>query len=70
MNEYTRNKIEALMGILIELGLTKDQVCGVCSMMEKEEMVIEIAKQLKAKDFKLTPQETLNICGKVIMENQ
>ena len=70
MNEYTRNKIEAFMEVLIELGLEKDHVCGICSMMKTEEMMLEILDRLEAREFKLTPQETLNICGKVIMENQ
>lgn len=70
MNEYTRNKIEAFMEVLIELGLEKDQVCGICSMMKTEEMMLEILDRLEVREFKLTPQETLNICGDVIEENQ
>lgn len=70
MNEYTREKLAALMRILIRLGLSKDQAVGVCSMMKTEEMAIEIVDRLEAKNFKLTPQETMNICGDVIMKNQ
>ena len=69
MTEYMEKKIEAFMSILIQLGLDADSVMGISSMMDNEDMMIEIVDRLEAKDFKVSPQETLNICGQVIEEN-
>ena len=69
MNEYTRKKIGAFMGILKKLGLQKEEIFAISSLMKTEEMMLEIVDRLEAKDFKLTPQETMNICGQVIKEN-
>ena len=69
MNEYTKEKLEAFMQILIKLGLSKDQVCGICSSLKTEDMMLEMLDRLEERDFKLTPQETINICCAVIKEN-
>ncbi len=69
MNEYTTKKLQAFMRMLMKLGLSKEEVCGISSLMKTEEMMLEIVDRLEAKDFKLTPQETINICGQVIKEN-
>lgn len=70
MNEYTEKKIMAFMRILTKLGLNKDEVCGICSFLETEEMMIEMLDRLEAKDFKMTPQEAMNICAGVIKEHK
>ncbi|MBR7132352.1 MAG: hypothetical protein IKD04_02360 [Clostridia bacterium] len=69
MNEHTTRQITRFMGILKAMGLTKEEIFGICSLMKTEEMPWEIIQRLKAKDFKVTPQETMNICGQVIKEN-
>ena len=69
MNDYTAKKIQAFMGILKHCGLKKEEIFGIVSMMKTEEMVQEIVNQLESKDFKTTPQETMNICGQVIKES-
>ena len=69
MNEYTQKKIGAFMQILTRLGLDQEQVCGICSSLKTEEMMIEMLDRLEAKDFKVTPQEAINICAGVIKEN-
>lgn len=63
MNSYTKKKIVIFMEVLKNLGLTEDQVCGVASMMKTEAMAQEILDELESKDFKTTPQETMNICA-------
>ena len=35
-------------------------------MLETEDMLFEMLDKMEEKDFKLTPQETMNICGGVI----
>ena len=35
-------------------------------MLKNEEMLFEMLEKMVEKDFKLTPQETMNICGGVI----
>ena len=66
VNEHTENKLYHFGCILRNLGLEKEQTGGILSMMEKEEMVDEIITQLENRDFKTTPQETMNICAAVI----
>ena len=70
MNEYTSNKIRAFMHILKELGLNKTEICGICSLLKTEEMLQEMLNRLESKEFKTTPQETMNICSQVIKENK
>lgn len=68
MNEYTAKKIRAFMRILKKLGLEKDDIIGICSFLETEDMMIEMVDRLEAKDFKLTPEEAYQICCQVIKE--
>ena len=69
MNEYTKKKIMAFMRILTKIGLEKEQVLGICSFLKTEEMMLEMIDRLEEKDFKVTPQEAMNICCAVIKEN-
>ena len=68
MNEHTRKQITRFMGILKALGLTKEEIFGICSALKTEDMLLDMVNRMKAKDFKLTPQETMNICCQVIKE--
>ena len=56
------------MGILRALKVPKDQIFGICSFLDTEEMAAEMLRRLKAKDYQVTPQETINICCGVIEE--
>ena len=58
MNEYTEKQLTSFMGILKALNLTKEEILGICSFLETEEMMITMLDRLEEKDFKLTPQET------------
>ena len=69
MNEHTSQQITRFMGILKELGLTKEEIFGICTFLKTEEMMIEMVDILESKDFKTTPQETMNICGQVIKKH-
>ena len=69
MNKHTENQIEDFMQILIELKLEETQILGICSMLKTEDRLFEMLNRMKAKEFKLTPRETMNICGQVIKEN-
>ena len=66
MNELTEEQIIAFMSILIKLDLNQTQVLGISDMLKNEEMLFEMMEKMVEKDFKLTPQETMNICGGVI----
>ena len=66
MNELTEEQIIAFMSILIKLDLNQTQVLGISAMLKNEEMLFEMLEKMVEKDFKLTPQETVNICGGVI----
>ena len=70
MNKHTQEQLTRFMGILKALKVPKEQIFGICSFLETEEMMMEMVRRLEAKDFKVTPQEAMDICGKVIMENQ
>ena len=69
MNKHTEEQIMTFMRILTKLGLEEDGVCGICSLLKTEDMMFEVLDRLEAKDFKLTPQETMNICAGVIKKN-
>ena len=69
LNNYTREKIGAFIQILKSLGVEKEQIRGVCGMLETEDMMHEILDRLEAEGFKTTPQETMNICGEVIIKH-
>ena len=66
MNEHTEKQLIEFMSILKALKLSKIEILGICSMLETEDMLFEMLDKMKEKDFKLTPQETMNICGGVI----
>ena len=66
MNEHTEKQITTFMRILIALGLNETEILGICAMLKTEDMLFEMLDKMEEKDFKLTPQETMNICGGVI----
>ena len=66
MNEHTEKQLIEFMSILKALKLSKIEILGICSMLETEDMLFEMLDKMEEKDFKLTPQETMNICGGVI----
>lgn len=57
------------MGILKSLGVDKEQILGICTMLETEDMMLEMVDKLEEKNFDLTPQETVNICYQVIISH-
>ena len=69
MNEHTRKQLTRFMGILKALGLTKDEIFGICSFLKTESMVAEMITKLEEKDFKLTPYQVKQICYQVIEDN-
>jgi len=66
MNEHTEKQLSRFMSVLKHMGLTKEEIFGICSMMKTEEMPWEIMQELKARNFIASKQETMNICGQVI----
>ena len=66
MNEHTEKQLIEFMSILKALELTETEILGICSMLKTEDMLFEMLDKMKEKDFKLTRQETVNICGGVI----
>ena len=70
MNNHTEEQLTRFMGIMKALQIPKEQIFGICSMLKSEEMMIEILDRLEEKEFKTTPQETMNICGEVIKKYQ
>lgn len=69
MNKHTEDQLTRFMGILKALKVPKEQIFGICSFLKTEDMMMEMIRRLKAKDFKVTPQEAMNICTGVIKEN-
>ena len=51
MNEYTQKKIEAFMRILKQLGLSKTQICGICSYARKGRNATRNAESTRSKEF-------------------
>ncbi len=70
MTALFRNRRIGLMKLLKSLGLDKDTICGIASMMRSDEDILTIVDRLEAMNFKTTPQETLKICAAVIKENR
>lgn len=68
MNEHTEKQLTRFMSVLIAMGLTNDEVIGIASMMETEELATAVLEALHQKGFKTSHQETLNIIGGVIKE--
>ncbi len=66
MREPTEKQYIEFMSILKALKLSKIEILGISSMLETEDMLFEMLDKMEEKDFKLTPQETMNICGGVI----
>lgn len=69
MNKHTEEQLTRFMGILKALKVPKEQIFGICSFLKTEDMMLEMLDRLEAKDFKMTPQEAMNICAGVIEEN-
>ncbi|MBQ8782206.1 MAG: hypothetical protein IJZ57_00330 [Clostridia bacterium] len=65
-----RKKLTHFMGMLSACGLSKEEIFATCSEMKTEKMMLDIADKLEKKYPNLTPQETMNIIGQVIKENQ
>ena len=70
MNNYTKKKIQAFMGLLEHCGLNKEEIFGICSLMKSEEMVQQIVDELEKKKFQTTHQETMRICAEVIKKHK
>lgn len=66
MNQHTFNQITRFMGVLKNFDLTKDEIFMITSMMQTEDMMLEVVDGLEEKDFKATNQEVMNIVGKVV----
>lgn len=66
MNEHTEKQLIEFMSILKALKLSETEILGICSMLKTEDMLFEMLDKMEEKDFKLTRQETVNICGGVI----
>ena len=66
MNEHTEKQLIEFMSILKALKLIETEILGICSMLKTEDMLFEMLDKMEEKDFKLTRQETVNICGGVI----
>ena len=66
MREPTEKQYIEFMSILKALELTETEILGICSMLKTEDMLFEMLDKMEEKDFKLTRQETVNICGGVI----
>lgn len=63
--------IYSFVGILKNLGLSKEEVMGIGAFLgENERMMVEIVDLLEEQNFKTTHQETMNIIGQVIKKNQ
>ena len=69
MNQHTEEQLTRFMGILKALKVPKEQIFGICSFLKTEKMMIEMVERLKTKEFKVSPQEAMNICAGVIKEN-
>ena len=66
MNEHTEKQLIEFMSILKALKLSETEILGICSMLKTEDMLFEMLDKMEEKDFKLTRQQTGNMCGGVI----
>ena len=71
MEDYLGKMIGAFVGILKNLGFSKEEVIGIGAFVgENEQMMTEIVDRLEEKQFKVTTQEAMNIIAQVIKETQ
>ena len=70
MNEHTQKQLTRFMSVLKHMGLTKEEIFGICRLMKSEDMPWEIMTRLRDLNFNASRQETLNICGQVIKKYQ
>ena len=71
MEDYLEKMIGAFVGILKNLGFSKEEVMGIGAFVgENEQMMTEIVDRLEEKQFKVTTQEAMNIIAQVIKETQ
>lgn len=71
MEDYLEKMIGAFVGILKNLGFSKEEVMGIGAFVgENEQMMTEIVDRLEEKQFKVTTQEAMNIIAQVIEETQ
>lgn len=71
MEDYLEKMIGAFVGILKNLGFSKEEVIGIGAFVgENEQMMTEIVDRLEEKQFKVTTQEAMNIIAQVIEETQ
>ena len=68
MNNYTANKLQALMGMLTSLGISKTDTIGICSLIPSEKAANQIVKYLMSNQ-KETPQTIVKNCTMIIKEN-
>lgn len=67
MDERVLEMAKDFMGILMELGISREETIGVMTFIgPNEEQMVEIVDKLEEKNFELTPRETMNIVGHVI----
>ena len=71
MEDYLEKMIGAFVGILKNLGFSKEEVMGIGAFVgENEQMMTEIVDRLEEKQFKVTTQEAMNIIAQVIKETR
>ncbi len=70
MNEYTQEQLTRICGILKSIGLQKEQIFGIMSMLETEEMATELVEKIAEKNFNLTPQETMNLFAQIVKKHK
>ena len=69
MKNSTKEATTQFMCILDCLGVPKDQNISLTALLKTVENMSKVVDRLEEKDFKVTPQQALNICGAVIKEN-
>lgn len=63
MNEPTEKQMNAFVRLLAKLDLTWDELEGIITFINSQEILLETVDRLEARDFKLTSRETVNNCG-------
>ena len=69
MNKPTNNQLTQFMCILQCLGMEKQEILQITTLLKTEKHLTEVVNRLEKNEFKVTPQEVMNICSQVIKGN-
>ena len=70
MSQPTENQLTQFMRMLQCLGMEKQEILQITTLLGTTENLTEVVDRLEEKAFTVTAQEAMDICAAVIQEHQ